>query len=121
MSVSTRVRRTALVGVGALVLALAPTGPAYADPLGLAITSPLAGTLVSGLVPVEVTGDSAGTGTPDEVRLYADGAEVATAPCPGTGVGDVCTTSLVWDSALSPDGPVELTATMLAAAVVLTQ
>ncbi len=120
MSVSTRARRTALVGVGALVLALAPMGPAYADPLGLTITSPLAGTLVSGLVTVEVTGDSAGTGTPDEVRLYADGTEVSTALCPGTGVGDVCTTSLVWDSAGSPDGPVELTARMFAVAVVLT-
>ena len=31
MNVGARVRRTALVGVGALVLALAPTGPAYAD------------------------------------------------------------------------------------------
>jgi len=116
MTVSRPVRRVAVFGVAALLVALLPTAQASAATPSVTITAPAAGP-VSGIVAVSVDGTTDGVGTATSVTVFADAGAgavpIGVVTCPGTGLAPSgCTGGVSWDTTALVNGPVSLTASL---------
>ena len=116
MAVSRPVRRVAVFGVAALLLALLPMTLAAAATPSVTITVPAAGP-VSGIVAVSVDGTTDGVGTATSVTVFADTGSgpvsIGVVTCPGTSVPPSgCAGNVSWDTTALVNGPASLTASL---------